>query len=205
MAEALVKQFGDGCQLCHTEKKMLEFDHVIPLSEGGSDTFDNARMLCKQCNLKERNRHAKELRSRCEKKGESESKGVSTNPTEFLHAIVEYQGGTPEMQANDIGIPKLTDFWCQRIKEAGRLARFEALHKGAANCGLTYLPVWRQYNKAVFQPEKEEKPDPFAPFIEMKEERTGKRWIRLRLGFRIEKIGPYLKPVPDVESSNLES
>lgn len=194
LAESLFQDQGGYCPLCR-EKKMLEIDHMDgnPLNWG----YNNLRLLCHECNIAERNRHQRSMQLEREKN--EERTNVSTNPTELIHNLVDYQGGSPEMQTNDIGIPKLTDWWCQRLQESNRLSRFEAINKGAANCGLTYQPVWRAYNKVVYQPLKEDKPDPFAPFIEEKDERTAKRFVRLRLSFKIEKIGKYLKPVPDTE------
>jgi hypothetical protein len=41
----------DGrCQGCGRTPKLLELDHVIPWSAGGSDKFTNLRCLCQPCN-----------------------------------------------------------------------------------------------------------------------------------------------------------
>lgn len=39
------------CVNCNSQKK-LEFDHIIPLSKGGSNTVRNIQLLCESCNRK---------------------------------------------------------------------------------------------------------------------------------------------------------
>jgi len=43
------------CVLCNSNKD-LEFDHIIPLSEGGSNTERNIQLLCSNCNKKKSNK-----------------------------------------------------------------------------------------------------------------------------------------------------
>jgi hypothetical protein len=42
---------GGKCVLCPS-KRDLEYDHEIPVSKGGSNTVNNIRLLCKECNRK---------------------------------------------------------------------------------------------------------------------------------------------------------
>jgi hypothetical protein len=45
----------DGqCTKC-SSKSELHFDHIIPVSKGGSDTVENIQILCKLCNQKKSN------------------------------------------------------------------------------------------------------------------------------------------------------
>ena len=39
------------CVLCGS-KRHLEFDHELPVSKGGSNTVNNIRILCRDCNRK---------------------------------------------------------------------------------------------------------------------------------------------------------
>jgi 5-methylcytosine-specific restriction endonuclease McrA len=41
---------GGACMKCGASRE-LQFDHVIPLAKGGSDTADNIQLLCRTCNL----------------------------------------------------------------------------------------------------------------------------------------------------------
>jgi 5-methylcytosine-specific restriction endonuclease McrA len=42
---------GGKCVECG-RKENLEFDHIIPLAEGGSSTERNVQLLCERCNRK---------------------------------------------------------------------------------------------------------------------------------------------------------
>jgi hypothetical protein len=42
---------GGKCVNCGS-KRHLEYDHELPVSKGGSNTVNNIRILCKQCNRK---------------------------------------------------------------------------------------------------------------------------------------------------------
>lgn len=44
-------EFNECCAFCRKEKPLTK-DHIIPLSEGGTDYIDNIQPLCKNCNSK---------------------------------------------------------------------------------------------------------------------------------------------------------
>ncbi len=43
------------CVLCRGDEK-LEFDHIIPISKGGANTYRNLQLLCENCNRKKSNK-----------------------------------------------------------------------------------------------------------------------------------------------------
>jgi len=53
--QALVDYYGDLCLSCGKLLK-LEADHVIPLTEGGSNDIGNIQPLCRSCNAQKHNK-----------------------------------------------------------------------------------------------------------------------------------------------------
>ena len=45
----LLVEFNYCCAFCRKKRKLTK-DHIIPLSEGGTDYIDNIQPLCKSCN-----------------------------------------------------------------------------------------------------------------------------------------------------------
>lgn len=50
MRAEIWRRDGGKCVICGS-KNNLEFDHIIPVSKGGSTTVRNLQLLCKSCNL----------------------------------------------------------------------------------------------------------------------------------------------------------
>ena len=49
--EELKKKYRNKCAFCR-EEKILTKDHIIPLSENGTDFIENIQPLCRNCNSK---------------------------------------------------------------------------------------------------------------------------------------------------------
>jgi hypothetical protein len=51
---AVWRRDGGKCARCGSREK-LEYDHIIPISKGGSNTIRNIELLCESCNRKKKN------------------------------------------------------------------------------------------------------------------------------------------------------
>lgn len=60
--EYLLAKYGHECQYCHGKSKdpVLEIDHIIPKSRGGSDRVSNLTLACHTCNQDKGNKTAEE-------------------------------------------------------------------------------------------------------------------------------------------------
>ena len=52
LREYLLDRYGHECQYCHGESgdAVLEWEHILPKSRGGSDKVNNATLACRKCN-----------------------------------------------------------------------------------------------------------------------------------------------------------
>jgi len=48
--DALCSAYGYACLSCSATDRLLEADHVVPLTKGGSDEISNIQPLCGECN-----------------------------------------------------------------------------------------------------------------------------------------------------------
>ncbi len=57
--DALLEKYGSLCQGCGIalDARYLELDHMMPLSDGGTDDVENRILLCRTCNRTKSNLH----------------------------------------------------------------------------------------------------------------------------------------------------
>ena len=57
--QALKAFYNFKCLRCGAQEPDIKLtrDHVIPLTQGGSDSIDNVQPLCARCNSKKNNKH----------------------------------------------------------------------------------------------------------------------------------------------------
>lgn len=60
---ALCDWFGNVCLACGKAESVLQSDHVIPLTKGGTNHIENLQPLCHSCNASKGNRHATDYRN----------------------------------------------------------------------------------------------------------------------------------------------
>lgn len=46
----VIKRDRYRCRICHRSGVELEVDHIVPVSQGGSDRLDNLQTACQDCN-----------------------------------------------------------------------------------------------------------------------------------------------------------
>lgn len=55
--QALCAHYGNKCLRCGRDDVKLTFDHILPVSKGGSSDISNGQPLCKSCNSAKGDRH----------------------------------------------------------------------------------------------------------------------------------------------------
>jgi hypothetical protein len=51
--QRVYQRYGGRCAECG-DAQYLEFDHIVPVAKGGSNSEENVQLLCRRCNLKKR-------------------------------------------------------------------------------------------------------------------------------------------------------
>lgn len=78
---AAIRRFGRRCYICGAVGVPLEFDHVIPWFEGGTDNEDNCAPVCNPCHKTKSNREKDRARKRRQAKA---TRPAEPHPSEGL-------------------------------------------------------------------------------------------------------------------------
>lgn len=78
---AAIRKFGRRCYICGTAGVPLEFDHIIPWAEGGTDDESNCAPICTDCHKTKSNREKDRARKRKQAKAK---RPAEPHPSEGL-------------------------------------------------------------------------------------------------------------------------
>lgn len=76
-----LRRYGRRCYLCDATGVPLEFDHVIPWAEGGTDEWHNCAPICVPCHKAKSNREKDRARKRKQAKAK---RPAEPHPSEGL-------------------------------------------------------------------------------------------------------------------------
>ena len=149
----LVWERDDGkCCVCGSTEH-IEYDHIIPVSKGGSSDFDNVQLLCRTDNRRKRVHVATQApvsrsleKRREEKKGEVESRAVAAAPARVPDRFEEFWKAYPRRDGANPRAPAEKKF--QTLVKSGidpqiiigGIAAFALAEAGRGNIGTRFIP-----------------------------------------------------------------
>lgn len=77
------KRYNLVCQYCGQTDKNGHVDHIVPLSQGGNDAFNNLTWSCSKCNIRKGTMSAENFKDKLAK-NETEGDQQDTNIRELL-------------------------------------------------------------------------------------------------------------------------
>lgn len=54
--ERVYRRFEGRCAYCEKKSRKWHYDHIVPVSQGGPDDYDNLALSCPQCNMSKKDR-----------------------------------------------------------------------------------------------------------------------------------------------------
>lgn len=96
----LIERDGNVCYLCKEptdecggvyDNKYPNIEHVVPISKGGTHTWDNVKVACRHCNVKKHNMSLEEYRKRNGLKEPLLTTATAENQKDRLIAILKEQ------------------------------------------------------------------------------------------------------------------
>jgi hypothetical protein len=135
---------GVPCAQHPVGKKKLEVDHID--GNRSNNHPDNIRLLCHNCNVAEWRRQRRNVLERCGNGlGEGEKSGGDA--TTMVREEVDYQQGSPEMQANEWYEPHFRNWLIAYLRVYGWIPKREAIAAGAEEVGCSIQAARRYLEK----------------------------------------------------------
>jgi hypothetical protein len=160
----LVLRDGEKCALCgkapatqnhSSATQYLEIDHLN--GNPADNDPDNLRLLCKACNIAERNRsHSYSAKNVCV---QNRLRAEGNPTTRITKEAVDYSQGSSEMQANFLFETDFRRWILGLIKEQGFIRKSDAISAGAEVVGCSPATARRYLSKltSLVGPLKEQK------------------------------------------------
>lgn len=107
------EQLGETCVNCFSDKD-IEYHHIVPLVNGGTNNLSNIVPLCKECHYKA---HDRQYKHGCPSSGRPKKCNIEDeNILSILHRYFNLEIGKKET-LELLGIPKKSSAWEHITKE----------------------------------------------------------------------------------------
>lgn len=144
--ECLKQRDGNKCSLCSAlgERENLEVDHID--GNRSNNSPENLRLLCHPCNVAEWRRTRNRV---LERSGNAlrEGEKSSQDATVAVRTAVDFQQGSPEMQANEWYEPHFRNWLIAHLRVHGWISKKEAIAAGAEEVGCSTQAARRYLEK----------------------------------------------------------
>lgn len=138
-----------NCKSTGSKRYPLEIDHMN--ADPTDPDPENLHILCKKCNLLKRGLTVREqikmIKKDCAVNERERERERGAPGTGTARAMVDYTGGSKEMQANDQFELKFRDWVLEHVKKHGVLAKSDAIHGGAEIVGCSSVTTARYLQK----------------------------------------------------------
>jgi len=143
---------GEHCIHCKstgTKRHPLEIDHMD--ADITNADPENLHILCKKCNLEKRGLTTREqikmIKSDCAVNERERERERGSQGTGIVRTMVDYSGGSKEMQANDYYEMQYRDWVLITVKKHGMISKSDAIHGGAEIVGCSSVTTARYLQK----------------------------------------------------------
>lgn len=141
----LVARDGEKCKVCGAAGVELLVDHVD--KDPRNSDPGNLRLLCRSCNRLNARVTSTSVRAR---ESPTADTNADTDPTESAHRLIDYQSGSPEMQAAGLFEVRYRSWVEAKLCLAKRpLLKRDLINGGAEEVGCSVATSRRYLDKMV--------------------------------------------------------